>query len=216
MANQVWVYIDQFKGQATPSAWEAVSAAKGVAEQLGSGITALVIGSSVESLAQQAFDVGVDEVFVCDDASLADFRVEPYAAVFAKVLGEARPKVVIGTASTRVRDLFAYASIDLESGVIVDATGLEIKDGAVVVTRPVYAGKLLCNEVARKGQPLLVSVRVRAFPLPQSGAGKSGSVTKVAPVLSEEELTTKVLDYVVEEGEVSVDGAASLFRAVAA
>ncbi|MFN3309506.1 MAG: electron transfer flavoprotein subunit alpha/FixB family protein, partial [Anaerolineales bacterium] len=164
MTNQVWVYIDQFKGQATPSAWEAVSAAKNVAEKLGSGITALVIGSGVESLAQQAFDVGVDEVVVCEDGSLADFRVEPYAAVFAKVLGEARPKVVIGTASTRVRDLFAYASIDLESGVIVDATGLEIKDGAIVVTRPVYAGKLLCNEVAKKGQPLLISVRVRAFP----------------------------------------------------
>jgi len=37
MANQVWVYIDQFKGQATPSAWEAISAAKIVASQLGSG-----------------------------------------------------------------------------------------------------------------------------------------------------------------------------------
>ncbi len=208
MANQVWVYIDQFKGQATPSAWEAVSAAKSVAEKMGGGITALLIGSGVEALAQQAFATGVDEVLVCDDASLQDFRVEPYAAVFAKVLAEARPKVVIGVASTRVRDLFAYASIDLQSGVIVDATALEVKDGAIVVTRPVYAGKLLCNEVSKKGQPLLVSVRVRAFPPPAETAGKSGSVTKVSPALAEDQLTTKVVDYVVEEGEVSVDGAA--------
>lgn len=208
MANQVWVYIDQFKGQATPSAWEAVSAAKMVASQFGSGITALAIGSGVEGLAQQAFEYGVDEVILCDDPSLLDFRVEPYAAVFAKIVGEERPRIVIGTASTRVRDLFAYASIELESGVIVDATGLEVKDGRVVVTRPVYAGKLLCNEIAKKGQPLLVSVRVRAFPPPQGEAGKSGKVTRVAAVLSEDQLSTKVLDYVVEEGEVSVDGAA--------
>ncbi|MCS7248043.1 MAG: electron transfer flavoprotein subunit alpha/FixB family protein [Anaerolineales bacterium] len=208
MANPVWVYVDQFKGQATPSAWEAVTAAKSLAEKLGGGITALVVGNGVEGIAQQAFEYGVEEVVLCDDPSLLDFRVEPYAAVFAKVLAEARPKVVIGTASTRVRDLFAYASIDLECGVIVDATGLDVRDGSVIVTRPVYAGKLLCNEMAKKGEPLLITVRVRAFPAPQGGVGKSGTLTRVAPVLTEDQVPTKVLDYVVEEGEVSLDGAA--------
>jgi electron transfer flavoprotein alpha subunit len=208
MTNKVWVYIDQFKGQATPSAWEAISAAKNLAKDLNSGITALVIGSGVEPVAQKAFEYGADEAVVCDDASLADFRVEPYAAVFAKAVGEAKPDVVVGTAGTRVRDLFAYASVDLQTGVMVDAIGLAVKDGVVHVTRPVYAGKLLCTEVCQKARPQLITVRVRAFPMPEATAGKSGTVTKVTPALAEEALTTKVVDYVVEEGQVSVDGAA--------
>ncbi len=208
MTNKIWVYIDQFKGEATPSAWEALTAAKTLTKDLGGGVTALVFGADVGKVVQQAFEFGADEVVVCDDPSLKDFRLEPYGALFAKVVGEAKPEVVLGIAGTRTRDLFAYASVDLKTGVIVDATGLTVKDGAVQVTRPVYAGKLLCNELCPTARPQLITVRVRAFAHPEAQPGKSGNVTKVSAVLSEDALSTKVLDYVVEEGQVSLDGAA--------
>ncbi len=208
MTNKVWVYLDQFKGEATPSTWEVLTAAKQLTKELGGGITALVLGCEIGEIVQQAFEFGADEAVVCDDASLKDFRLEPYSAVFTKVVGEAKPEIVLAIAGTRTRDLFSYASVDLQTGVIVDATELAIKDGAVVVTRPVYAGKLLCNELCPKARPQLITVRVRAFAPPQAEAGKSGIVTKVSPVLSEDSLSTKVLDYVVEEGQVSLDGAA--------
>ena len=91
--NKIWVYIDQFKGQALPTSWEGIGAAKMLAEQLGGGVTALVFGKGVEAIAAQAFQYGADEVLLADDPSLDDYRSEPYTALLAKLAGEASPEV---------------------------------------------------------------------------------------------------------------------------
>ena len=65
------VYIDHFKGEALPASWEAV----GVGKTLGK-VTGLVFGSGLEALAKAAFEYGVDEILLADDAALADYRAE--------------------------------------------------------------------------------------------------------------------------------------------
>jgi electron transfer flavoprotein alpha subunit len=207
MANQVWVYIDQFKGKAVPASWEALGVASQLAAQLGGGVTAVVLGAGAEEVAAEAFPFGADQVYACDHATLADFRVEAYAALLAKLAAAEKPKVILGPTTQRARDAFAVAAVDLGSGVIVDATGVEVKDGALQVSRPVYAGKLMSSLVCKR-DPQMVLLRPRAFPAPAPQAGRSGQVSKVEPALAEASLTTKVVNYVMDEGQVSVDGAA--------
>ena len=77
MANKVWVFVDQFKGDANQASWEAIGAGKMLAEQLGGGVTALVFGSQVENIAEETFHYGADEVILANDATLAEFRAEP-------------------------------------------------------------------------------------------------------------------------------------------
>ncbi|RMF43335.1 MAG: electron transfer flavoprotein subunit alpha, partial [Anaerolineae bacterium] len=67
MSKEIWVYVDQFKGQALPASWEAVYAARGLAADLGGSVVALVFGQGVESLAQTAIHYGADEVLLADD-----------------------------------------------------------------------------------------------------------------------------------------------------
>ena len=55
--NKIWVYIDQFKGQALPISWEGIGAAKMLADQLGGGITALIFGKNVDAIAIGSFPV---------------------------------------------------------------------------------------------------------------------------------------------------------------
>lgn len=208
MANKVWVYIDQFKGTPNPASWEALGFAKTIAAPMGSGVTAVVMGSGVDAVVQKAFTFGADSVMVCDDVTLADYRVEPYAAVLVKIASEGKPEVIFGATSTRGRDIFSAAAADLNTGVIPDATEVVSKDGALVVTRPVYAGKLLSTVVCKERRPQMILLRPRAFPAPVETAGKSGEVVKVAPVLDESNIVTKVTEYIVEEGQVSVDSAA--------
>ena len=83
--NKIWVYIDQFKGEALPASWETIGAAKMLAGQLGGGVTALVFGKNVDPVAAEAFKYGVDEVILADDPSLEDYRSEPFTALFAKL-----------------------------------------------------------------------------------------------------------------------------------
>jgi len=207
MTNKVWVYIDHFKGNAVLTSWEAVGAAKVLASQLGTGVTALIFGSGVEGLAQQAFSYGVDAIKLCDNATLADFRVEPYAALLSKLADEGKPDVILAATTPRGRDVFATSAVDLNTGVIADATVLEANDGLVRVTRPVYAGKLSSTVVCKDKRPQMITLRARAFTAPEPDGSRSGEIEQVAPVLAEDAISTKVVDYAIEENRVSLDSA---------
>jgi electron transfer flavoprotein alpha subunit len=203
MTNKVWVYVDQFKGQALPASWEVVAVGRKLADQLGSGVTAIVIGGSVEALANPAFHYGADEVVVAEDASLEDFRAGAYASVLTKAVEEAAPDVVLFPTSTRGREVAGMAAIDLNTGVLVDVTEINMEGDEVVATRPVYAGKLL-SKVKCAVRPQLVTLRGRAFEKPVADEGRSGEITKVGAVLAEDEISTKVTGYVEAEAGVSL------------
>ncbi|GAB4505014.1 MAG: electron transfer flavoprotein subunit alpha [Anaerolineales bacterium] len=195
---KTWVYIDHFKGEALPASWEAV----GVGKALGS-VTALVFGSDVEALAKSAFEYGADEVLLADDAALADFRAEAYASTLSKLASEHSPDLILLPTTTRGRELAAMAAIDLNTGVLVDVTALEVDGDRVVATRPIYAGKLLEKTVCN-AKPQIVTLRGRAFPKPEAQAGKTGTPTQVAAAA---EARTNVEGYATTGGGVSLTDA---------
>jgi electron transfer flavoprotein alpha subunit len=204
--NKIWVYIDQFRGQALATSWETIGAATNLASQLGGGVTALVFGKGVEPIAAEAFQYGVDEVLLADDATLEDYRSEPYTAVLAKAAAEASPEVILFPTTTRGRELAAMLAIDLNTGVLPDVTALEVKDGALLATRPIYAGKLL-SKVVCLTRPQLVTLRGRTFTKPEPDTSHSGTVTRLAPVMSEADIPSKVESYSAGEAGVSLSDA---------
>jgi electron transfer flavoprotein alpha subunit len=201
--NKIWVYIDQFKGQALPTSWEGIGAAKMLAGQLGGGVTALVFGKDIEPLATQAFQYGADEVLLADDPSLEYYRSEPYTALLAKLAGESSPDVILFPTTTRGRELAAMTAIDLNTGVLPDVIALEVKDGALLATRPIYAGKLL-SKVACLTRPQLVTLRGRVFNKLPPEPSRTGTLTKVASVMSEADIPSKVESYAAGETGVSL------------
>ncbi|MBI3160496.1 MAG: electron transfer flavoprotein subunit alpha/FixB family protein [Chloroflexi bacterium] len=204
MANKVWAYIDQFKGAATPASWEAVAVARTLANQIGGGVTAVILGSGVEGLAQTAFHYGADEVLLADDPALADYRVDSYASTLVAAAKVGSPAVILFPTNTRGREVAGLAAMDLESGVIPDVTEIVLEGEQVVATRPVYAGKLLAKVVC-SARPQMVTLRVRAFGKPEMDASRSGTVTKIAAVTDGDKV--KVTGYSESEGRLSLTDA---------
>jgi electron transfer flavoprotein alpha subunit len=204
--NKIWAFIDQFRGQALPTSWEGIAAGKKLAEQLGGEVTALVFGRNVESIATQAFQYGADEVLLADDPSLEDYRAEPFTALLSRLAHDESPEVILFTTTTRGRELAAMLAIDLNTGVLPDVITLEVKDGSLLATRPIYAGKLLCK-VTCLTRPQLVTLRGRAFnPLP-ADTSRTGRLTKVNPVMAEADIPSKVEAYSPGEAGVSLTDA---------
>jgi electron transfer flavoprotein alpha subunit len=205
MANTIWVYIDQFKGQAVPASWEAVKAAKDIAAGLGTGVTALVIGSGVQALAEEAIKYGADEAMLADDASLADYRAEVYTATLTKAVEGQAVDAMLFPTTTRAREVAGMAAMDLNTGVLADVTALENDGGMLVATRPVYAGKLFAK-VRCITKPQLITLRIRAFGKPELDAGRTGEVTNIEAGAVEN--TTRVVEYAQSEVGVSLGDAA--------
>jgi electron transfer flavoprotein alpha subunit len=206
MANKVWVFIDQFKGQALPASWEVVFAGRKLADQMGTGLTAVVIGSGVEGLAETAIHYGADEVYLAEDASLEDYRANAYTSVLAKAAGEAAAEIILFPTSTRGREVAGMTAIDLNTGVLVDVTAMDLEGDQLVATRPVYAGKLL-SKVICNGRPQLVTLRARAFEKPVADQSRTGSISTIPAVMAEDEIKVKVTGYQQSEAGVSLTDA---------
>lgn len=204
----VWVWIEQFNGEIATPSWEAIGAARSIAQAYGGQVVACLLGEGIEGLAEEVIHHGADRVFVADDVSLADFRVEAYAALLVTLAEEHQPAAVFFGATTRGRELAPTVAVQLDTGAIADVIALEIEDGNVAAIRPVYAGKLLSKCVISKRRPQIVSLRPRAFARPEPDPGRTGEVLKVAPVLGEDEIKNKVTGLETAEGQVSLADAA--------
>lgn len=188
----VFVWVDQFKGKALPISWEAVGVARKLAESVGGPVTALVFGQGVAEVAAQCFHYGANRVMVCDDATLADFRLEPFAALLGKLVGEHKPSVVVAGATVRGRELIAAGAADADAALLADVSDLSAEGGQIRATRPVYAGKVLSTATASSEGPTFITLRSRAFPQPTPDASATGETLTVAPVMSEAEIGTKI------------------------
>ena len=205
MSNDIFVWIEQFKGQPAAVSWEAVGTARRLADELGGSVTACVFGEQgLEALAQEAISYGADTVLLAEDATLADFRVEPQAALLAETVREAEPAVVLIGATFRGRELGPALAVELDTGCIADCTALEFEDGQLVAMRPIYAGKLLSKCTIPERRPQIFTTRVRAFPKPEPDPARSGQVVRVEPVLAEDDIPSKVAGFKETEGGVSL------------
>jgi electron transfer flavoprotein alpha subunit len=203
MSDKVLVYIDQFKGSALPASWESLGVGHRLAEKLGGGLAAIVVGAGAKTVAEQVFQYGADTVLFADDPSLADYRPEPYTALLAKVARERLCEILLFPTTTRGRELAAMSAIDLDSGVLADVTALETQDGRIIATRPVYGGKLLTKAVC-SASPQIITTRGRAFEKPQPDPARTGSPVHVDAALPESAIATRVVEYSQAEGQVSL------------
>jgi electron transfer flavoprotein alpha subunit len=196
--RNIWVFIDQYKGTALPASWEAV----GVGKTLGE-VTCLVFGENVENIANEAFQYGANQVLLADNASMSDFRTEPFADVLSELAEQSQPDVILFPTTTRGRDLAAMTAIDLNTGVLVDVTAIENIDGQILATRPIYGGKLF-SKVKCDAQPQILTLRSRAFPKPEPNTALIGTPTKVETNITEDQIGTKVTGYAESQGGVSL------------
>ncbi len=193
-----WVYIDHFKGEVQPSSWEAL----GLGKTFGS-VTAILFGSNVNPLVQAAFEYGADQVIVVDDPTLEDYRAEPYASTLSMLASARTPDLILFPTTARTRELAAMTAVDLNSGVLTDATAVELSGDQIVVTRPIYEGKVLEKAVCT-ARPILITLRARAFPKPPRQQGRSGSVTQAE---AKADIKSTVKGYAATEASVNLGDA---------
>jgi electron transfer flavoprotein alpha subunit len=209
MANKVYVYIDHFNGQELPASWEAIGVATTLASSLGGGVSAILLGHDIETLAKRAIEFGADQVHLKDDAALKDFRPEPYASMLSGIAAEA--EVLLMPTTIRTRELAGLVAVDLDTGVMPDVVAIELSEGAVLATRPIYAGKLMSKVVCQDRRPQILALRTRSFPIPEADSGRSGEVVTVEAAV--EEAVTEVTGYGESAAGVSLTDAAVIISA---
>ena len=103
----VFVFAQQVDNVLDGVAFELLGKGKDLAKDLGTDVTAVLIGSGVKGLADQLAEYGADRVIVVDDPELKDYRTEPYAHALASVINEYKPEI------NRIQQLVAMIDKDV-------------------------------------------------------------------------------------------------------
>lgn len=203
----IFVWVETYNGAANNVSWEALSAARSVADAFDTDVTALVFGDGAEAVAVEAGYYGADKALVCDDATLEHFRLEPYAALLTELVKAHEPQAVIAVATNRSREILAASAADTDNGLVTEALELSVEGETITVTRPAYAGKIL-NTMSLSSGSRFVTLRARAFVPHERDESRTAALVSVEPVLTEEDVAVKVESFAEEVGKVSLTDAA--------
>ncbi len=190
----VLVFCEQREGKVKKVAFEDLCVGYAIAEKRGGGLAAVLIGSGIKDLGAEVVKFGVNKVITVDDASLQFYTPDGYAGALEKLCAEHKPHTVILPSTVMGKDLGATLAARLETAIVPDCTALEFDDnGNPILTRPVYAGKAITRVKAPSANPLVITMRPRAYGAqPENDKGAEIVSAAAAPA----ELRTKVAEIV--------------------
>jgi electron transfer flavoprotein alpha subunit len=202
MGNNVLIVAEQRDGVLKKVAFEMLGAGAGLAQALGGSVEAVLLGSGVGDLANTLAQYGVARVYVADDPSLEPYSAEGYSNTLAALMGQVDPAIVLIGATAMGKDMAPRLAARLGVGLATECTALEIDDGRLLATRPIFAGKALA-EVTLSGDPQIATVRPNVLAAPEPDESKTAAVEPVAAAVGN--VRAKVVDILgAGEGEIDV------------
>lgn len=159
----VFTFAEQVDGHLTNVSLELIGKARDLAQELGTHVTSMLLGSNISGLAQELIAYGADRVLVCDDPELEHYRTEPYTQAITAMIRAEKPEIVIYGATAIGRDLAPRIAGRVHTGLTADCTKLEIVEDkdekAFHMTRPAFGGNLMATIVCPDHRPQMATVR---------------------------------------------------------
>ena len=134
----------------------------GKAVQLGGDVAALIAGSGVEALSEQAGMFGAKKIYVADDPSLDAPLPQPRVDVLAELVRSQGFDTVLFAATVLTADVAAGLAARLEAGLNWDLVDLAEEDGKLVGKRPALDDTVYVD-VGWKGEPRVALFRTGTF-----------------------------------------------------
>ncbi len=164
------------EGKSKKVTLELATKASELAGKIGGEVHAILIGSGIQDSADLG-NYGVKKVFVVDNASFEKYNTEAFVKAIQTVVQETSPQIVLATGSATGRDLMPRLAARLDAGLASDCTNLDIQDGKLLATRPIYSGKAIVD-VKFESAIQLATTRPNSFVAQASGSSAAEVIKK--------------------------------------
>ena len=182
MAN-VLVFAESRGGELRKIAFEAVTAARQLADASGGGEVHALVADAPGIAAKVAplGTYGADVVLVAESADFTNFARESIAATIAERAKSGAYRAVVLGFSAQGRDLGPRIAAKLDVPIASDVTELSASGDTLTAKHPGYANKVIVT-LAVTGSPVVISVRPSAFTAKENArAGKVEPIAAAAP-----------------------------------
>ncbi|MEE4255629.1 MAG: electron transfer flavoprotein subunit alpha/FixB family protein [Bacteroidales bacterium] len=187
----VLVYTENWDGKFKKLSFELVSYAKKIAEQSGTTVTALSIGTVDESELKKLGNYGADKVLSASDERLNLLINKAYASVIAEAAEKEGSQVIIFANNFTGKALAPRVSVKLKAGIASGVNAVPSSYDPFTVSKKVFTGKAFANVVIKTEKKILTlfqnSVEIEE-------TGNEAAVEAFSPGLDDADFATKVLD----------------------
>lgn len=183
----VLVYTESENGSFKKIAHEAVAYAKGIADTLGTSVTAVAVNAGDSS---ELGRFGASKVLEVSNDTLNNFNAEAYADVIAQAAKAEGAKVVVLTSSANCKFMAPLVAVNLEAGYVPNVTELPSSTSPFTVKHSVFTNKAFSNTE--------INTEVKVIGLGKNAYGIKENETSVtgeafSPSLAAGDFSTKVV-----------------------
>lgn len=208
----VWVFGEMENGKLKTVVPQLLNKGAELAGEFGESLSTVLIGSSVEGLAEQCGEFGADNVYVIDRPLLKQYDTKAYTFALSHLINEYKPRVVLFGATHLGRDLAPSVAGHLGLGLTADCTGLSIREEngekLLLQTRPAFGGNLIAEIVCPNTRPQMATVRPNVFSPPDQTKKSGPDIVKENLEIDSDIIATEILETISEAGaEVNVEDA---------
>ena len=201
VTRQIWVVVEFSDAVVKSVSFEAIYAARLLADSLQGKVEALCLGLEKPDQAGDLLHYGADRVRVLNSSFFGTFSLELWLKAVRSQIDERKPYAIIFSATTHGKELSASLSAKLNVGLATDCVAIEARGREeILVRRPVYAGKALSNLILKGSGPHILSLRANLFRGPGPDSSRTGDVELLNIKVSNRDLLLKVREVVQETG----------------
>lgn len=200
----VLIFSEQREGKVASVSYELLGAGRRLADEYDTKLSAALLGAD-EKEADDLIKWGADRVYLCSDPVLEKFNDDTYTEVLTRIINEHRPAIVLAGATPVGRSFIPRVAARVRTGLTADCTSLEVdrETRNLLQIRPAFGGNIMATILCPDYRPQMATVRPRVMKRGQYNAERTGEIVNVT--VDNLESRTKVLDYVKEVSEISVN-----------
>jgi len=194
------VYCEVISDKIMPITAEGLGIGRKLADNLGQELSAILLGSDIGSLAQQAIAAGADNVYVVDDTQLKDYQPDVFISVLEKTIKQIKPQIVIMGQTDIGRELAPRLAFRLGTAATLDCVDLAIDADSkrLLQTKPVYGGNARAVFITET-DPQVVTIRTKAMAALTPDTSRKGKIVNIPAELDASVTKVRILKRVVEE-----------------
>jgi electron transfer flavoprotein alpha subunit len=196
----VAVYCEVKDNSLLPIATEGLGIGRKLADSLSQELSAIIIGSGIGAVAEQAFSYGADKAYTIDDPQLKDYQTDLYLSMMVNAVNQVKPQVLIMGQTDNGRDLAPRLAFRLGTAATMDCVDLAIDEATkrLLQTKPVYGGNAQAIYTTDT-DPQIVTIRTKAMTALAPDTSRKGETIAIAASIDPSVVKVKTMEKVVEE-----------------
>jgi len=163
MAGDILVLVEHAGGKVDSVTLQLLTVGRSLATELKTQLIALAVGHRLESISAAIQGHGMDRIVIVDHPALALAAGEVQAQVIAEAARQIDPRFVLIGYSLVGMELTPAVATKLGVNALTNCVNLEIRDGAVTVTRPVFDSTLHAHVALDDNDRAVIALQKGSF-----------------------------------------------------